>query len=391
MTRPAFDTQYEVVVCGGGVAGAAASLSAARCGRKTCLLEKTVQPGGLACSGNVLFFLPIADSKGRQTLFGLAEELLLASVKYGPGKADPKSPSLANSFNPASFVLALDELLEDAGVELWLDSLVCGARLSKGRVSAVEIENKSGRGLVRGKRFIDATGDASLAFLAGAPCSNAACSLAHWSLEASSQAAASLLEAQSFLPQRLLFRIGSDERASSHQEEQRLFSGVDSKDVSEFILAGRRLLRKRYGMLPDGDKAKVFPLALPSQADFRVARRIEGEASLGSCDAFRHFDDCVGIVPNWRDRSELWALPYSALLPKGVGSLLAAGRCISTKDEAWSVFRSIPACILSGEVAGLAASLSIDLKLQPGSLPREALQAALARRSFPLDIDKFRD
>jgi len=173
--RQSFDYQtgYDVVVCGGGMAGVAAALAAARHGRKTCLLEKTVFPGGLATAGNVLIYLPLSDRRGRQVTFGLAEELLKASIAYGPGEVhviNDYAQGHQSVFNPASFILALDELLLAAGVEVWFDSLVCGVQTARGTITGVAVENKSGRGLVKGKTFVDATGDADLAFRAGAPC-----------------------------------------------------------------------------------------------------------------------------------------------------------------------------------------------------------------------------
>jgi flavin-dependent dehydrogenase len=81
----AFEQEYDVVVCGGGVAGIAAALQAARRGCKTALVEKTIMPGGLATSGIILLYLPLCDGNGTQVTFGIAEELLRLSIRYGPG------------------------------------------------------------------------------------------------------------------------------------------------------------------------------------------------------------------------------------------------------------------------------------------------------------------
>ncbi len=74
---------YDTIVCGGGVAGIAAALSAARCGAKTLLLEREYMLGGLATAGLVTIYLPICDGLGHQVSFGLAEELLKLSIRYG--------------------------------------------------------------------------------------------------------------------------------------------------------------------------------------------------------------------------------------------------------------------------------------------------------------------
>ena len=63
---------YELVVAGGGIAGVAAAVAAARCGASVCLLEKMCAPGGLATLGNVIVWLPLCDGRGRQVAGGLA-------------------------------------------------------------------------------------------------------------------------------------------------------------------------------------------------------------------------------------------------------------------------------------------------------------------------------
>ena len=119
-----FVTEYDVVVAGAGMAGVAAALASARRGLKTALVEKTILNGGLATIGSVLYYLPLSDSRHNQVTFGISEELLLTSIKYGPGDVpDWKNPEgsarYGCAFNPMSFVLGMDELLDQAGVVLW--------------------------------------------------------------------------------------------------------------------------------------------------------------------------------------------------------------------------------------------------------------------------------
>lgn len=391
-----FETAYDVVVCGGGLAGVAAALAAVRRGHKTCLLEKTVFTGGLATTGNVLYYLPLSDNRGNQVTFGLAEELMLASIKYGPGevigefRTNPRSRYRAH-FMPAAFILALDEILQAAGVDVWFDTLVCGVRLARGKVTGVEVENKSGRGLVRGTVFVDATGDADLAFRAGAPCATQLNFMSLWAVGVTPEMAQDALSEKGCSIQHgVLAAVGAWDDGSNHPAGIRHFSGVDAKDVSEFVLTGRRLLREHYqaaqAKLGPNGRGKVFPMGLPAMADFRTTRRIEAQYTLAKDEAFRHFDDCVGLVAEWKMGEEVWELPYRALLPQKVGGLLTAGRCIGARDWAWSVMRVIQAAAMSGEVAGVAASMAAERGLAPDRLPVADLQAELKSRHFLLDV-----
>ena len=131
-------TYYDIAVIGGGVAGVAAAVQAARCGMKTVLVERTALVGGLATGGLINVFLPLCDGNGHQVTFGIAEEMLRKSIVYGPGEIPPNWKKERNGmerkrfiavFSPASFVLALDEMLDEAGVDVWLDSLVCDVRI----------------------------------------------------------------------------------------------------------------------------------------------------------------------------------------------------------------------------------------------------------------------
>ena len=82
--------EYDVIVAGGGLAGAAAAVSAARAGLSVLLLEKTVALGGLATIGLINFFVPMCNGRGRQIIRDMAEELLQLSVSCGYDTLPPE-------------------------------------------------------------------------------------------------------------------------------------------------------------------------------------------------------------------------------------------------------------------------------------------------------------
>ena len=81
-----YERRYDVIVSGAGVAGVAAALACARKGLHTALVEKTVLVGGLATAGLINIYLPLCDGHGHQVIYGIAEELLHLSIRYGPGE-----------------------------------------------------------------------------------------------------------------------------------------------------------------------------------------------------------------------------------------------------------------------------------------------------------------
>ena len=165
----------EVLVAGGGIAGIAAALAAARGGRRVLLLEREYALGGMATLGLVTIYLPLCDGAGKQLCFGIAEELLKLSIEQGAEANYPAAWLEGGSseerirqrymvqFNPHLFAMRVEQLLTEAGVEILYGSVLCDAAVTEGRITHVVIENKSGRSAIQAESFIDCTGDADLA------------------------------------------------------------------------------------------------------------------------------------------------------------------------------------------------------------------------------------
>ena len=394
-----YSKSYDILVAGGGVAGVAAAIASARAGMKTALIEKTIIFGGLATSGLVTPYLPLSDSRGNQVTFGIAEELLHESIRYGPGDipSDWRNPKMRSRymarFSPAAFALALDKVILDAGADLWLDTLICETVMEGDRVTGVEVENKSGRGLISAKCIIDATGDADVACRAGAPCAEQDNWLTIWAMEASLGQAKEATAEGSGRKLNVARRLGGSDNGKGTPAKARKFYGTNGRDVSEFVIEGRKLLREFYEMEQSrlGSLARndIFPMTLPSMAQFRTTRRIVGVKTLGNGEFNRHFDDCVGMVADWRGGRDVWEIPYYTLVPRDAKGILAAGRCISTEDQAWEVMRAIQAAAHTGEVAGVAAVLSVKSDTTPDAIDIAALQKELERRGFLMDVRKL--
>lgn len=401
-----FEKRYEVLVAGGGVAGVAAALQAARLGMRTALVEKTIFTGGLATAGLINVYLPLCDGRGRQVTFGIAEELLHRSRRYGPGDVPPdwqnpstqaRPPRYRLVFSPAAFTLALDEALEEAGVDVWLDTLVCLPILQGRRVVGLEVENKSGRGALFGDCVVDATGDADVAYRAGAECADGENFLSLWGHQQSLARAKEAASSEECPPLMEGFRLGGREntlppKGSSNDPRWRVYHGTTGEEVSRFVLEARKLAREHFrarqeALGPHG-RYQLFPITLPAMAQFRMTRRIVGRATLHAHQDGLHFPDSIGLVSDWRRPGPVWEIPYGTLLPENVEGLLVAGRCISSEGDAWEVTRVIPPAALTGQVAGLAAAFSVRDGVLPSQIPAGALQAYLRSQGIPCHLEE---
>lgn len=382
-----FQRSYDVVVVGGGVAGIAAALESARNGYKTALIEKTVFPGGLATSGMIQIYLPLCDGFGQQIIGGIAEELLRLSIRYGPGDVpanwhQPGKARLMTHFSPSSFILALDEVLGEAGVELWLDTVFCSPVLTGNTVSGIEVENKTGRGLILGKRFVDASGDADLLFRAGAECMEGQNWLSYWAhVYNRPRLENARLEMTNNL---LLHTFGGNNAGEGHPAGAKKITGLEGEEVTRFILDGRRMLRERlradHSSGKGLDRHNHFAEALPAMPQLRTTRRIHGVENLDSGLNNLHYPSSIGLVPDWRKPGPVWEVPYGILVPRQVRGVLAAGRCVATGGDAWEVFRVIPPAALTGQLAALASWLSLRENVLPDSLSPAVIQAELRLR-----------
>ena len=387
-----FKKSYDVVVAGAGVSGVAAALAAARRGKSVALIEKQAVTGGLATSGMIFVYLPLCDGMGRQVTFGIAEELMRESLKFspcrlgkdwgGPGGKDARA-RFAAPVSPAGLVIAIEKLLSDAGVDLWYDTLICQTVVSRGAVSAVEVENVSGRGQIRGRCFVDATGDSGVVRRAGGKVTTG-----H-----NTNGSTLWFMAGNPDPDRR-YPLGNGVNIQTlpmykdfDLDEKYTLAG---KGVSEFLRRSHAVVREHYEQLyakNPGDRFKYYPLFLPGMPLFRKIAHISGRASVDAEQFNVRREDSVGLVGDWRTTGKIWETPYGALIPEDLEGILAAGRNVCSKNDAWEAFRVIPAAAMTGEVAGTAAALSVDRKCRPSRLSLKCLRAALAEQKFVFHID----
>jgi len=389
-----FSKKYDIVVAGAGIAGVAAATAAARMGYSVALIEKQTLIGGLATSGLIFVYLPLCDGNGHQVIFGLAEELLKESLRYSPFDVTEKwggknrNPRESGDrylcyFSPAGFTLSLDRVLKAAGVDLWLDTLVCASEISAdGAVRAIDVENISGRGRIEAKCFVDASGTAQIVRGADGEVFKEANYNTPWLVQFSPEAARHYHWKESLHVHYL----------NSWNEQFLAGDALDGKAVTAFTRDGWDDIRRYYDQAyasGKSDKEHLFPVHLPAMAQYRKIAAAKGLYTLRSGQDGQRFEDSVGLTPDWRQAGPVWETPYGALLPEKVRNVLTAGRCISAVEDAWEVFRVIPTAAMTGEAAGTAAALSVKNHCDPSELKIGELQQELRRKNFRLHLDEI--
>lgn len=384
--------EYDVAVVGGGIAGIAAALAAARHGAKTILIEKQFALGGLATLGLVTIYLPICDGKGRQVSFGIAEELLKLSIKHGCEGRYPKAWLEGASteekasgqrymvdYNGPTFMILAEQLLLKEGVEILYGTSVCAVNVNGKKADTLFIENKSGRSAVKVKSVVDSSGDADIFALAGAKTINFG--------------QGNILAAWYFATENGKYTIhpvgccdvpdkDKDKRPETELLINRRFSGLDGKELSEMVqLSHEKVLSDfmKDGKTPDREYALSTIATIPQ---VRMTRRPDGKFTLDDTDDHKYFEDSIGLISDWRKPGPIYEVPFRCLYGDDLCNVVAAGRCISNTDAMWDITRVIPCCSVTGQAAGTAAAMSDDFD----SLDVKKLQDTLEKDGVVLHI-----
>ena len=168
------------------------------------------------------------------------------------------------------------------------------------------------------------------------------------------------------------------------------YRGISGRKVSEYVLRTRNCLREHFLTNYESgkyDRNSNYALKLPVMPQFRKIYCIKGEYVLKENEHATFFEDSIGLLADWRKAGFVWEIPYRTLYPENrLGGLLAAGRCSAASGDAWEVTRVIPSAAMTGQVAGLAAALSIDENVEPADLNVPLLQTELRKLGFPLHL-----
>ena len=439
--------EFDVVVVGGGPSGIAASVSAAKHGARVLLVERYGFLGGMGTAGGVTNFAGLYGRKNgemRQVVHGVVDDLLDRIDTLG-GLNQPQDGMQGRirvrSYDVSAYKCAADQLLVAAGVQLLFHAWAAAVVMEGRRISALLVETKSGRQAIRASRFIDCSGDADVANLAGVPFElgdghgsalfpstmfrvghvDAARALA----AVGDFTAINTLMAQSQLdkPGHYKFpREGAILRPQKNPSEWRAnvtqirnaagaaMDATDARQLSEGELEGRRQITEYFRFLrhevPGFERSAIVDIA--PQVGIRETRRIQGHYALSGEDILSsaQFDDAIGINAwpmelhtagriDWQfprntnaDQGRAYNdLPWRMLVPVNSDNLLVAGRCASMTHEGQSAARASGGCFVMGQAAGTAASTLTDGQTFADTDVKQ-LQALLKQDGVYFDADK---
>lgn len=408
-------TRYDVIVCGGGPGGIAASIGAAREGADVLLVERYGFLGGGATAMLVNPFMTYYAGD-KQIVKGIFQDMLDELTKMGAFGSERQRWA----FDAEAFKIAAETMCIKAGVKLLYHCFLAKANVSDGRVTSIDIATKDGLKRLEANIFVDSTGDGDLAYLAGAIIEKGRKEdglaqpmtlnfrMANVDIEgmpSREEITREYIKAKEegiiSCPREDILYFFTTQPGVVHFNQTRVIKcdATDPESLTSAEIEGRRqaweISRWLIKNIPGFEKAYLQQTA--TQIGVRESRRVIGdylltaEELLSACK----FDDVIacgsypidihnpggeGTTLRHLEPGTWYDIPYRCLTPKGFTNLLIGGRCISATHEAHSAIRVIPIVFAIGHAAGVAAGISVKEKANVREVDYRRVQIELLKQ-----------
>ncbi|MGD8239203.1 MAG: FAD-dependent oxidoreductase [Armatimonadota bacterium] len=402
----------DVVVVGGGPAGVAAAVGAARGGASTLLVERYGCLGGQMTAGLVVMLQgeTLYDPGGE--FFGGVMTEFVGKLKELGDFWDVSGRGGMCHFDPELGKCICTLLVDEADVTVRLHSWAAQVVAGDGRIEAIITESKEGRQAIRARAFVDCSGDGDLAWFAGADYDYGTKRVtllyklsnidepryqAH-TKEHGEQLAEELKRRglPRFPGAHMSKRIDDLYLAGVHWPPDRPafegeYSTISVPDLTVMEQESRKILFEALSYyranVPGFEEAVL--LETSSQLGVRCSRQVLGDHLLTIEEvkgepreesAIRP-DDAIARIGGWGNEFEV---PYGCIYSRSLDNLWVGGRCISATHEAQGPIRVIPPCMCTGQAAGVAAAMAAQGDMPASGVPVADLQAKLREQGMVL-------
>jgi hypothetical protein len=398
----------DVLVVGGGPAGTAAAVSAAKMGADTILVERYGHLGGMSTGGFVTYIERMTDWSGRQIIAGFANDILDRMPKetvLGPpdehwGSKDPHlveywadrhnahhgMVTWSPTVDPEMLKMVSNDLVVENGGKMLFHSWAAAPVQEGNEVRGVIFESKSGRQAILADVVIDATGDGDIFAMAGAPyetdegdhVDNFRVNVAFFwgGVDIERYLDFRRNDPQEFERKTAIgYELGLGAGTRPHVTPRndvalfmgpklRGYSAIDVEDLTKVELESRQHMMTMLDFyrhhMPGFEDAWVMSTA--PQMGTRHSRRLVGLKKVTRDDWTngRIHEDEIGISPPPNPRTPNVSIPFGCLVPAQLDNLLVAGRNLSCDATVHSFLRLIPQCWEMGQAAGTAAAVAIS-------------------------------
>ena len=408
-----FEKIYDLIVVGGGLTGAAASVAASRQGLSVLLLEQDGSLGGAMSNSYVFPFMRYkywADDGWQYLSAGIFREMVERHKTLGGCSQ--------YGWQPEIFKMMLDDLVTEAGVDVLFHTRVTNVVMDGRTLKSVIAASKSGTLDIRAKFFIDASGDGELMALAGCAyqlgreednlCQpmTTCFRLSNVNMEKYYEEIDGLQKlykekqrtGEITNPRENMLIMGEVSKGVLHFNTTRIVkhNPVDPTELSRAEIEARKQVLEMFNFLRQNSEAfresaivsiaqnigvresrKLLGVHVLTADDLKSLTIFDDSIALGNYDIDIHNPEGTGTYIYSFPKETYYSIPYRSLLPRETDNLLVAGRCLSATHEAHSAVRIMPICTCMGEAAGVAAAQAVHTATNAHTLDIHAVQQTL--------------